>query len=119
MPTFRTARIVLFAFFFSCSVFDSLPVYSAEKQNELNQTDRCQNHPAHTYQVFVPSVDISCRKLPLMVVIDLHGNGKLAIRQFKEAAQNYSVVLIASNQIKNNVSGYLQLLDELIADAKK
>ena len=118
MPTFRTARIVLFAFFFSCSVFDSLPVYSAEKQNEISQTDRCRNHITHTYQVFVPSVDISCRKLPLMVVIDPHGDGKLAIRQFKEAAQTYSVVLIVSNQIKNNVSGYLQLLDELIADAK-
>ena len=118
MPTFRTARIALFAFIFSCCVLGSLPVCFARKQMEINKTDRCQNHTTHTYQVFVPSVDNSCRKLPLMVVIDPHGDGKLAIRQFKEAAQTYAVVLIASNAIKNNVAGYLQLLDELIADAK-
>ena len=53
-----------------------------------------------------------------MVVIDPHGDGKLAIKQFKEAAQTYAVVLIASNLVKNDVTGYLQLLDELIVDAK-
>jgi len=53
-----------------------------------------------------------------MVVIDPHGDGKLAIKQFKEAALTYAVVLIASNLVKNNVTGYLQLLDELVADAK-
>ncbi len=53
-----------------------------------------------------------------MVVIDPHGDGKLAIKQFKAAAQTYPMVLIASNLIKNNVPGYLQLLDELIADAR-
>lgn len=53
-----------------------------------------------------------------MVVVDPHGDGKLSIKQFKEAAQTYSVVLVASNLVKNNVSGYLQMLDELIADVK-
>jgi len=53
-----------------------------------------------------------------MIVIDPHGDGKLAIKQFKEAANTYPMVLIASNGIKNNVSGYLQLIDELISDAK-
>ena len=88
------------------------------KQKEISKTDKCQTHLTHTYEVFVPSVDASCKNLPLMVVIDPHGDGKLAIKQFKQAAQTYNVVLIASNQVKNNVPGYLQLLDELIADAR-
>ena len=53
-----------------------------------------------------------------MIVIDPHGDGKLAIKHFKEVAQTYDLVLIASNLIRNNVSGYLQLIDELINDAK-
>jgi len=118
MTTFRTLGLVLFACILSISALAGLPTYVAGKQPEINKADKCQNHPAHTYQVFVPSVDNSCKKLPLMVVIDPHGDGKLGIKQFKKAAQTYSVVLIASNQIKNNVTGYLQLLDELIADAK-
>jgi hypothetical protein len=91
----------------------------ASKQEEISKTDRCQKNLKHTYEVFVPTVNASCKSLPLMVVIDSHGDGKLAIKQFKEAAQTYSVVLVASNLIKNNVSGYLQLLDELIADARQ
>ena len=118
MTIFRTIGIALFAVFCSCYVSAGVPVHSAEKQPEMSKTDRCLSHPAHTYQVFVPSIDNSCKKLPLMVVIDPHGDGKLAIKQFKAAAQNYAVVLIASNLVKNNVAGYLQLLDELIADAK-
>lgn len=91
---------------------------STEKQQEINKTDRCQSHVTHTYQVFVPSVDISCKSLPLMVVIDPHGDGKLAVKQFKEAAQTYKAVLVASNLVKNGITGYLQLLDELVADAR-
>jgi len=118
MTTIRTVGIALFAVFCSCYVSAGLPVHSAEKQPEIGKTDRCRSHPDHTYQVFVPSVVNSCKKLPLMVVIDPHGDGKLAIKQFKVAAQTYAVVLVASNRIKNNVPGYLQLLDELIADAR-
>lgn len=114
---YRASGLILFAFFFVCSKVASTD-NSNVKQKEINRTETCQNHPAHTYQVFVPALDVSCKKLPLMVVIDPHGDGKLAIKQFKEAAQIYPMVLIASNQIKNNVSGYPQLLDELIADAK-
>ena len=118
MTTLRTAWLLLLVFLYSGFVFANHG-HSIEKQKEINRTDRCQNHITHTYQVFVPSVDLSCKSMPLMVVIDPHGDGKLAIKQFKEAAQTYAVVLIASNLVKNDVTGYLQLLDELIADAKR
>jgi hypothetical protein len=113
----RTAWGILFVFFLSGFAWANID-HSTEKQQEINKADRCQSHVAHTYQVFVPSVDITCKSMPLMVVIDPHGDGKLAIRQLKEAAQTYQVVLVASNLVKNNVAGYLQLLDELIADAR-
>ncbi|HAH22256.1 MAG TPA: hypothetical protein DCL77_00540 [Prolixibacteraceae bacterium] len=117
MNTLRKVWGILLVFFLSGFALANTG-QSTEKQQEINKTDKCQNHVAHTYQVFVPSADPSCKSLPLLVVIDPHGDGKLAVKQFKEAAQTYKVVLIASNLVKNNVAGYLQLLDELIADAR-
>jgi len=117
MTTPRTSVLLLFAFLYSGFTFANQD-HSIEKQKEINRTDMCDKHVTHTYQIFVPSVDLSCKVMPLMVVIDPHGDGKLAIKQFKEAAQTYNVILISSNLVKNNVTGYLQLLDELVADAK-
>jgi dienelactone hydrolase len=118
MKPHQIAWLLLFAFHVSSIVIAGPSDQSPVKLKEVAKTDQCLNHSSHSYQVFIPSVDISCKKLPLMVVIDPHGNGKLAIQQFEEAAKTYPMVLIASNQIRNNVSGYLQLLDELISDAK-
>jgi len=85
---------------------------------EINRTETCRVHPAHTYQVFVPLHDEKCRNLPLMVVIDPHGNGTLAIDKFKETARKYSVILVASNLIQNNVNDHVGLIEELLADVK-
>jgi len=117
MITLRTTLLLLFVSLYSGFAF-AIQDHLTEKQKEINRLDRCDKHTNHTYQVFVPSVDLSCKSMPLMVVIDPHGDGKLAIKQFKEAAQNYAVVLIASNLVKNNVTDYLQLLDEMVADTK-
>jgi dienelactone hydrolase len=118
MKPHRIAWLIVLTFFISGILLANTADQPVEKPKEINKTEQCRNHPSHTYQVFVPSVSVSCKSLPLMIVVDPHGDGKLAVRQFKEAAQTYAVVLVASNRIKNNVSGYLQLLDELIADAK-
>jgi hypothetical protein len=83
-----------------------------------NRSETCRSNPKHTYQVFVPSVDTSFKQLPLLVSIDPHGDGKLAVAGFKEAAQKYQVVVVGSNLIKNNDANYIQELEELIADVK-
>jgi hypothetical protein len=88
------------------------------KQAVIDRTDSCQLSPQHTYQIFIPAVDKSCTNWPVMILIDPHGDGKYAIDQFKEAAKKYPVILVASNLIKNNYSGYIQSIDELIADVK-
>jgi hypothetical protein len=88
------------------------------KTTVIDQTVACKLHPEHTYQVFVPSVDPDFKQLPLLVAIDPHGNGKLAVAGLKEAAQKYQMVVVGSNLIRNNDTTYIREIDELIADVK-
>ncbi|MFA9388563.1 MAG: hypothetical protein ACERKD_02065 [Prolixibacteraceae bacterium] len=89
------------------------------KITTVEKTDSCSLDASHSYEVFIPALKKSPRNLPLLVVIDPHGNGKLAIQQFKEAASAYPAVVVASNLIQNNDAYYISELQELIADARE
>jgi hypothetical protein len=84
----------------------------------IDQIETCRSNPKHSYQVFVPSVEASFKQLPLLVVIDPSGNGKLAVEGFINAAQKYQAVVVGSNLVKNNDANYIQEFDELVADVK-
>ncbi len=89
-----------------------------ESSIEIERTDSCRSNPAHAYEVFIPARNKPDIPLPLLVAIDPHGDGKLAITHLKEAASKYPAVLVASDLIQNNDPDYVHELDELIADAK-
>jgi hypothetical protein len=84
----------------------------------VDKTETCQSNPKHSYRIFIPSVEQGNNQLPLLVSIDPHGDGKLAVEGFKQAAQKYQAVVVASNLIKNNDPNYIRELEELIADIK-
>ncbi len=84
----------------------------------VDKTEICRSNSKHSYQVFVPSVDPDFRQMPLLVLIDPHGDGKTAVAGFKEAAQKYQAVVVASDLIKNNDPNFIQEIEDLIADAK-
>lgn len=89
-----------------------------EKPAAIDKTETCRSNPKHTYQIFIPPVEKSASQLPLLVVIDPHGDGKLAVSGFREAAGKYQVVVAGSNLIKNNDRNYLHELEELITDIR-
>lgn len=78
----------------------------------------CKSNPAHSYQVVVPTGVTPLKQLPLLVSIDSHGDGKLAVNGFKEGAQQYKFIVVGSNLIKNNDASYIRELEELIADVR-
>jgi hypothetical protein len=84
----------------------------------IDKTETCRSNPKHTYQVFVPSVEQGDNQLSMLVLIDPHGDGKLAVNGFKDVAQKYQTVVIGSNLIKNNDPNFIKELEELIADVK-
>jgi hypothetical protein len=113
-------RCLLWTVLFLC--FDT---HSGQSQSAVRATNKgkdkvetCRSNPKHTYQVFVPTVEKSGMRFPLLVLIDPHGNGKLAVSGFKEAALKYQVMAVGSNLVQNNDPSFMREIEELIADVK-
>lgn len=110
--------LLLFLIVANLHGFSQSQKVAAAKTVIVDRTDSCLSFSKHSYQIFVPSVEPSFKQLPLIVVIDPHGDGKLAVGGFKDAAQKYKAVVVGSNLIKNNDPNYIKELEVLIADVK-
>ncbi len=55
--------------------------------------------------------------LPLFVLIDPHGNGRLAIDKFRTALQDYRFVAIGLNNVRNNTPHYDILIKKAVSKA--
>jgi pimeloyl-ACP methyl ester carboxylesterase len=55
--------------------------------------------------------------LPLFVLIDPHGNGRLAVDKFKPALQDYRFVAIGLNNVRNNTPHYDVLIKKAVSKA--
>ena len=112
---FQLLGWVLLCGWLSCSNAD--PVKNTYAATE--KTDTCKLDPNNTYEVYIPQRNNDVKKLPLLVIIDSHGGGKFALEKFKEAANQFPAVLIASNLVKNNYGGYQEAIQTLIVDARQ
>jgi predicted esterase len=90
-----------------------------EKAKGVEKTDRCKLDSKNTYEVYIPARENSTGLLPLLVIIDPHGSGKFALDKFKQSANQYPVVLIVSNLIKNGFEGYEGAIQTLIEDVSQ
>jgi len=82
----------------------------------VEKTDSCNTDSKNTYEVYIPKRNSSGQKLPLLVIIDSHGSGKFALDKFKQGANLYPVVLIASDLIKNGYEDSDGAIKTLIED---
>lgn len=92
---------------------------SNEYINAIEKTDFCRLDSSNNYEVYIPKRISSNKKLPLLVIIDAHGSGKFAIDKFKHGANNYPVILVASNLIKNGYANYERAITTLIEDVRE
>ena len=97
---------------FSCSDTGKLN----ERLKAVGKTDLCKSDSANTYEIYIPSRNISLTKLPMFVIIDPHGSGKSALKKFKQGAKQYPVILVASNLVKNGLVNYEKAIQMLIED---
>ncbi len=58
-------------------------------------------------------------KETLIVVIDPHGDGKLAVSKFKEISENFDCTIIGLNDVENNQPDYMQNIENDIYSAKR
>lgn len=95
----------------------------AGKSNEtvkaVAKTDSCKLDSRNTYEVYMPQRGSADEKLPLLVIIDAHGNGKFAIDKFKQGANLYPTLLVASNLVKNDFEGYVGAIQTLVDDVRQ
>jgi len=111
--------LVLYAMLF-CGLISCT---GAEKSNTIaiavEKSDSCMSDAKSTYEVYIPARKNAVDKLPLLVILDAHGSGKFALAKFKSGANQYPVVLIASNVIKNGFNGYEGVIQTLINDVRQ
>lgn len=92
----------------------------ASKSNEtvkaIEKTDSCKSNSKNRYEVYIPERKNIDELLALLIIIDPHGKGKFALKKFKQAANHYPAIFVASNLIKNGYANYEQAIQTLIED---
>lgn len=89
----------------------------AVKQEDLNPSlDSCSMEPDHQYALSLPDHLNPGQKLPLVIVIDPHGDGLFAMHLFRSALGDIPVVIAGSKKLRNNYAGFETSLKNLYHD---
>ena len=78
--------------------------------------DSCLVEPDHQYYVALPDHYHSKQALPLVIIIDPHGDGLTALQKFRGTLEDLPLILIGSEKIKNNYEGFEASLRNLYQD---
>lgn len=79
-------------------------------------TIKCTEDTTQTYCLYLPSNYDGNKQWPLIFLYDPHGNGALAIENFKEAAECYGYILAGSNNSRNGVGAIDDIISKLTND---
>ncbi len=113
----------LFILLYSLVLCGLLSCNGAGKTSEMikaiEKTDSCKADPNNTYEVYIPARNNADEKLPLLVIIDAHGSGKFALNKFKQGADQYPAIIVASDFIKNGFVNYTGAIQTLIEDVRQ
>ena len=113
-------RLLLLSFsMLLCGLFSCGAGKTNEKVKAVEKTDSCNLDAKNSYEVYIPERPNNIAKLPLLVIIDAHGNGKFAMDKFKHGANQYPAVLVASNLVKNGFEGYEGAIKTMIEDVRQ
>jgi len=79
-------------------------------------SDSCRHEPDHHYLVSFPDNIPPQQRLPLILAIDPHGDGRLAAEKFSEALVDIPIVIAGSDKIRNNYQGFESSIAHLVDD---
>jgi predicted esterase len=80
--------------------------------------DTCDAEPDHRYTISLPDHIPARQRLPLILLIDPHGDGKLAVEKFTAALTDIPAVIAGSDKIRNNDPGFIPSLEHLAGDVQ-
>ena len=78
--------------------------------------DSCVDEPDHHYQISIPEYIPDGQRLPLILAIDPHGDGGLALEKFAGALVDIPVVIAGSEKLRNNYPTFESSLSNLEKD---
>lgn len=80
--------------------------------------ERCTIDTLNTYHILVPEKADASQKFPLIIVLDAHGSGALAVHNFQDAVSDFPCLVAGSDLIKNNFQGFENAILQLIRDVE-
>ncbi len=98
-----TALLICLVPFLSCKIDHGKSITGGLTDPTL---ETCLLEPDHQYYVTRPDQLQSGQKVPLVIVIDPHGDGLTAMQKFRDALKDLPVVIAGSNKLRNNYAGF-------------
>ncbi|MBB3185909.1 alpha/beta hydrolase [Microbacter margulisiae] len=92
---------------------------SAKAATVVDKTDSCRADAKNKYEVYIPQRNSAGEKLPLLVILDAHGEGRFALNKFIPAANEYHLILVASDRVKNDLAGYDEAIQTMVDDVRQ
>lgn len=80
------------------------------------EVDSCRDEPDHHYLISKPENISAQQRLPLILVIDPHGDGKLASEKFSDALVDIPALIAGSEKLRNNYQDFESSLSHLVDD---
>jgi predicted esterase len=117
MNRFASNLVIIVLFLFSCTQHENIVL--AKLAYQKIQAGQCTADTINKYHILLPETLNSNEKLPLVLVLDAHGDGKMAVEKFQPAVEYFSCIVVGSDLIENNFPGYEQAINELIIDVIK
>jgi len=114
--------------------FSSLSILSCGDTEETNNDDEktsqnslaagtiiesipCRTNLEHSYAYYLPSSYNTNKVYPLIIAFDAHARGTLAVSKFKQAAEQYGYIVVASNNARNGLQDINPVINSLWEDA--
>jgi tetratricopeptide (TPR) repeat protein len=115
MTIHRNICLVLIFLAVSCHNKENSPLYTHKDNISAGQHITTVEGNNDFYAFAMPKQHKT--NLPLFVLIDPHGNGRLAIDKFRPALQDYRFVVIGLNNVRNNTPHYDILIKKAVSKA--
>ena len=103
LATFQRVLIfgkVLSLFLFFQKAYAQAHIEALEK-GVIIDTVWCLQQPAETYALYLPSYYSKEKKWPVVYIFEPAARGNLPLKHFREGAEKYGYILVASNNAKN------------------
>lgn len=97
-----------------CSGLPDEPLKNVNYQDI--RSEQCAADTVNKYHILLPANPGRGQKLPLVIALDVHGDGRLAVTKFQQAVQFFHCIVAGSDLIKNNFPGYETAIVQLILD---